>query len=359
MSAEVDLLVVGAGPVGLATAILAAAAGLRARVLERRRAPLDKPCGEGIMPSGVRALAAMGVELDPQSSAPFVGIRYLDGPRVAMARFREGQGVGVRRTVLSAGLLDRARSVGARIETGVFVRDVDDLGREGAVRLRTDQGEVRARYAALACGLRGTLAARTGFTTRCGPRPRFGIRRHFRIAPWSNLVEVHWAVGAEAYVTPVAPDEVGVALLFSGESVRFERLLARFPSLAKRLAPALACSRVRGAGPFDLRVARRTRGRVALLGDAAGYLDPLTGEGLALGFSLARALVDVVAREAPLLEYERAWHRITRRHRALTRATLLLARSPRLRRRVIGAFARHPGLFERALALAESPRPPV
>ncbi len=347
-----DLLVVGAGPAGLATAIQAARAGLRVRVLERRSGPLDKACGEGIMPAGVRALAEMGVALDPRAAGAFVGIRYLDGERVAEARFRSGPGLGVRRIALSAALQRRALALGAQIHAGIEVHGA--WSGPGGVRVETSEGALAARWLALAVGLRGRLRERAGFAAAHAARARFGVRRHYRLAPWSEFVEVHWAEGVEAYVTPVSTDEVGVALLFrEGRRERFERLLARFPALEKRLASARTCSRTRGAGPFDLRVPRRVRGGIALVGDAAGYLDPLTGEGIALGILLSQALVDVLAGGGPLEEYERAWRTHTRRHRALTRAALLLAHHPRLRRKVIAGFARRPALFAAMLRLAE------
>src|SRR5262249_12736081 len=93
-----DLVVVGGGPVGLAAAIHAADRGLSAVVLERRTPPLDKACGEGLMPPGVAALGALGVVVPEHARAPFVGIRYVDGDTVAEARFADGPGWGVRRT---------------------------------------------------------------------------------------------------------------------------------------------------------------------------------------------------------------------------------------------------------------------
>ena len=110
---------------------------------------------------------------------------------------------------------------------------------------------------------------------------------------------MHWADGVEAYVTPVARDEVGVALLWRGGSARYEDLLARFPALAARLAGAPRRSSVRGAGRFQQRAARRFAPGVALVGDAAGYLDAISGEGLTLGFRCAEALAEMLAAGRP------------------------------------------------------------
>src|SRR5262249_13340647 len=149
-----------------------------------------------------------------------------------------------------------------------------------------------------------------------------GVRRHFRLRPWSDLVEVHWADGVEAYVTPVGPDRVGVAFLWSaagGPRGDYEAFFARFPRLRAHLGPAAACpeTAVRGAGPFDVRVESIARGRVLLVGDASGYLDAITGEGLSLAFASAAVLVEATAGD-DASAYPRAWARVRRQHIALT-----------------------------------------
>jgi len=101
----IDVLVVGGGPAGLATAINCALAGLSVNVAEPRTGPIDKACGEGLMPSAVTRLAAIGVRPDGH---PLRGIRYLDSRHRADAPFRRGPGLGVRRTTLHAALAARA-----------------------------------------------------------------------------------------------------------------------------------------------------------------------------------------------------------------------------------------------------------
>ena len=186
-------------------------------------------------------------------------------------------------------------------------------------------------------------------------RRRFGIRRHYRVPPWSRYVEVHWSDLAEAYVTPVGPEEVGVAILRADDAG--ETPLSRFPALAERLRGIEACSSARGAGPFRRRVRRRHAPGIALVGDAAGYVDALTGEGLALGFLGARALVDCVADGKPLADYERACRRLARNHVLVTRSLLLLATRPRLRARVVRLLSRDPALFDRLLAVSSGRLP--
>jgi flavin-dependent dehydrogenase len=157
---------------------------------------------------------------------------------------------------------------------------------------------------------------------------------------------VHWAPCGEAYVTPLGPDCVGVAVL-SSRRMPLARLLGGFPSLTERL-DGVRPGEVRGAGPLRQRSRSRVRGRVLLVGDAAGYVDALTGEGIAIGLAQARAAVAAVVADAPT-SYESAWRRITRRHDLLTRGLLAATRFPAVRSRIVPAAAALPRVFEAAV----------
>jgi flavin-dependent dehydrogenase len=316
---------------------------LSATVLERRRFPIDKPCGEGLMPGGVRLLEAMGARIE--KSRPFEGIRYIDGRNVAEARFRDGHGLGVRRTELSRALLARARELGVEVMEETRVESVIPW-RDGATVACTG-GSLDASWVVVADGL-GSLVP--GNAPR-GMR-RYGFRRHYRIAPWSNFVEVHWGEGAEAYVTPVGEEEVGVAVLWHERAPSWEAMLSRFGRLAECLRGASAISSIQGAGPFRRRPRRVTAGRLALVGDASGYVDAITGEGIAIAFECAQALA-LSLKQGGLASYATAHRRAMRRYRGTTEVVLALASFPWLRRGVVSALAGRSVLFELLLGLAQ------
>ena len=199
-----DLAVAGGGPVGLVTAIEARRRGMSVVVVEPRRTPIDKACGEGLMPSAVARLRELGIA--PQGR-PFVGIRYVGLDREVAARFRAGPGLGVRRTTLHAALSEAADRAGVCRQVG-RVAGVRDDG------MTVTAGDLRSRWLVAADGLHSPVRRELGLDAPTqATRPRFGLRRHFAVAPWTDHVEVHWSGAAEAYVTPVADDLVGVAVL--------------------------------------------------------------------------------------------------------------------------------------------------
>lgn len=337
----IDLLVAGGGPAGLATAVHAARAGLETVVVERRPGPIDKACGEGLMPHSIRQLQRLGVEPDGRE---FGGIRYLDGHRVAEARFRDGAGRGVRRTVLHTALSEAAAAAGVRVvqgEVGPVTQDSTSVRAAG----------FQARYLAAADGLHSPIRRALGLSGGEGRRRRWGIRRHVQIAPWSDCVEVYWGRDAEAYVTPVGENCVGVAILKSTRG-GFDEHLAEFPVLAERIR-GLEHGHDRAAGPLRQKVRDRTAGRVLLVGDAAGYVDALTGEGMGLAFGAAELLVQCVRADRPS-DYDRQWRALTRRYRLLTAALLHGSGFGPVRACITPASAALPAVFTRVVnALGE------
>jgi flavin-dependent dehydrogenase len=356
-----DAVVAGGGPAGLAFAAFAARLGLDVLVLERREGPLDKACGEGLLPAGVRALAPLGVlsRVPAEERAALAAIRWIDaaGPSARLALPPPG-GVAIRRTALSAALLAAAREAGAEVIQGAAVVAHRREG-EGIVA-RTPDVEVRARVLVAADGINSPTRRREGLALPVRRPARYGIRRHYAVAPWTSDVEVHFGRSAEAYVWPSGPSRVGVAFLHApGVSGDPRRLLEAFPAVAARVAGAEEASAPRGAGPFDQAARARVADRLVLLGDAAGYVDALTGEGLSLAFGCAADLAALLpaalvrgATAAALAPYERAWRRRFLPYAAWTRLLLALSRRGVLRRSVLALAAATPAPFERLVAAA-------
>jgi flavin-dependent dehydrogenase len=330
----IDLLVAGGGPAGLATALSGARAGLEVVVVERRNGVLDKACGEGMMPHTLGHLDRLGVI---PTGRPLRGISYVDGDRRVDATFRAGAGRGVRRTVLQTALWQAAEAAGVKLvhgELGEVTQDTESVC----------AGGFRARYLAAADGLHSPLRKALGLAQPDpGPR-RWGIRRHVEIAPWSDSVEVHWGPDAEAYVTPVADDCVGIAIL-SATRGGFDDHFNAFGELQDRVR-GCTHGQDRAAGPLRQKVRTRAAGRVLLVGDAAGYIDALTGEGMGLAFGAAELMVNCVVRERPE-EYDRQWRKMTRRYRALTVALLQASTHASLRAGIVPVAQTLPNLFAR------------
>jgi flavin-dependent dehydrogenase len=338
-----DIFVVGGGPAGLATAIAARQRGFTVAVADLRQPPIDKACGEGLMPDGVEALAAMGVHFGPREAAPFAGIRFIADGRVAEGRFGSRYGLGIRRTVLHRALVSRAAQSGVELHWGA--RADIDIG--GGARL--DGEAVRCRWVIGADG----HASRVRRAAQCAPvsqRVRAGVRQHFRVAPWTNLVEVYWHERGQAYVTPVGSDEVGVALIGRPQAApRIHEISQLFPGLWEKLNGRVTTSSLRGSVSASIALSAVMSRRIALVGDASGSVDAITGEGLSLAFRQANALADALAHGHPS-RYPIAHRRIARMPRMMARVLVMVGEHRWLRRRVIDALAARPKAFNQLLA---------
>ena len=347
------VLVAGGGPIGLAAAIQARLHGFAVTLIDAKTPPIDKACGEGLMPSGVSALRELGIEELP--SAPFRGIRYLQEDRpnatVAVGEFGEGEGWGIRRLALHEALVKRAEELGVELCWGVRILGLSEAG------LTTSEGELEGDWIIGADGLNSSIRKWAGLDGKPAKIRRYGLRRHYAQGSWSDHVEVYWANGCEAYVTPNGPTGMGVAILWDRDRYKPSPSdpLAPFPSLKKRLEGIPFASISRGAGPLQRNSRAVQKGRVLLVGDAAGYVDAITGEGLTLGFHQAKEAITCIAKNRPGA-YRRRYRAVSSRSLLITRLVRWLSFHAGFRRRFIESLSRDPALFGRGLDIMDGNR---
>jgi flavin-dependent dehydrogenase len=339
-----EVFVVGGGPAGLAAAIAARQQGLEVTVADGAQPPIDKACGEGLMPDTLAALAELGMVIQPKEGRSFRGIRFLEGNSVVQADFPHGAGLGLRRTVLHQKMVKRATACGVRLLWSTPVTGICDGG------VVIDGKIVSARWIIGADGGRSRVRRWSGLDAGSRVERRFAFRRHYRAKPWSDYTDIYWGEGMQAYVTPLGKEETCVAVISGDPRVRLESAWKEFPRLAAELEGAATASTERGGITAMHRLARVHSGNVALIGDASGGVDAITGEGLCLSFRQARALGEALA-VGNLSGYQEAHCRLSRRPRFMARLMLLLDGHPRLRQHALRTLAADPSLFERLVSV--------
>jgi flavin-dependent dehydrogenase len=334
-----DVVIVGGGPVGLAAAIAARLNGLEVLLADRSRPPVDKPCGEGVMPEGVSALRLLGVPVD-DGALPFYGIRFTEAGSSVEASFPAvaGHGIGLRRLHLHRLLVLRAQEVGVITRWGEPVTGVSSAGVQIAGR------NVPSQWIVGADGRESRVRRWAGFRPLANVRRRIGFRQHFRARPWTDFVEVHWHDLGQAVVTPTAHDDVCVSV-FTSEPMRpMARLIELFPEISQRLKGTQPTSSVRGSISGSSNMRSVVRDGIALIGDASGSVDALTGEGLSMGFRQALALAEAFAKD-DLSHCQAAHHRIGRMPLRMASLMLFVGARGWLRRRVLHALAAESSMF--------------
>jgi len=339
-----DVFVIGGGPAGLAAAIAARQQGFEVVVADGSRPPIDKPCGEGLMPDGCAALAQLGISVPEEVSRPFRGITFVSGGVRSQANFPTGFGVGVRRTVLHRLMVERAEAVGVSLRWNT---PVTGLHADGVL---LGKESVRARWIVGADGGHSLVRRWAGLDRFRTDRTRFAFRRHYRITPWTDCMELHWGPKRQIYVTAVAKNEICVALVSSDPHLRLDAALPAFPEFAARLRDADPSSAERGATSSTRKLRQVYQGRVALVGDASGAVDSITGEGLCLSFRQAQVLAECFV-AGDLRRYQQEHRKLARRPAMMARLMLTLDWKTSLRQRVMRAFNSDPRLFSRMLAM--------
>jgi flavin-dependent dehydrogenase len=339
-----DVVIVGGGPAGLAAAIALDQKGIECTVVEALEPPIDKCCGEGLMPDALRSLKALGVEIREEEGYPFQGIRFANGTHSVEADFPNGAGLGVRRTHLHQRMSDRAREVGVRLMWG----NRANLGSQEEVVV--NGVPTRFRWLIGADGTASQVRRWAGLAAEKAFSQRFGFRRHYEIAPWSKYVEVHWGAIGQVYITPVAPDRVCVVFITRSGRVDREHFLNGFPEVARKLVGAPIVTQERGAVSVTRKLHRVANETVALIGDASGSADAITGEGLAQSFRQASALAASI-QDHNLRDYNKAHCLIARLPHAMARLMLTMDRWPAMEKHGMRALASDTSFFEDLLSV--------
>jgi flavin-dependent dehydrogenase len=348
--------VIGAGPSGAAAALFAAQGGQRVVVFDKQSFPRDKPCGEGLMPSGRLPLRELGLEdaVVSGGAPPLNGVQFgLPEREPVEVPFPEhdGQraGLGIRRLAFDARLTERlGHHPRIQFSPQTEVRDVRSDA-DGMATVITAAGEVRARFVAVADGLRSAIRHRLGWTV--GPRPphRYGIVGHWTMdAPIDPWVRITFDAGLEVYEGPVAGNQRMVGLLCYQERMgEFGgRLESRYREIVKALRPEFRRAEMIGpvsaVGPFWYQASTVAQDRIFLVGDASGFTDPITAEGIATGLRQARAFAGALPSSSPEGDYRLAHRRLTKDPRRVASLLLRLSRTPALVERGIRAHRRAP-----------------
>jgi len=302
---DAQVLVVGGGPAGSSVATFLARAGVDVQVLDRAHFPRPKPCAEYLSPEASRLLEAMGAldRVEQTGAAQLSGIRVrapngavIKGDFIAAHGFRgfRDRGLSVRREVLDSILLDCARDAGARVNEGVRVTDVvrDADGRVAGVHTLTNgtAGELRADVVIAADGLRSVIARRIGLarTTRW-PRRLALVTHYSGVADIGEHGEMHVERDGYVGIADVGNGITTVALVVPASRARefsedravfLDAWLRARTHLAPRFVSARRVSPVAVTGPFASHARRAWAPGVALVGDAADFFDPFTGEGI-------------------------------------------------------------------------------
>ena len=340
---DADVFVIGGGPAGLAAAIAACSRGLRVTVADGNRAPIDKACGEGLMPDAIAAAGRIGIVLPESEGFHFRGIGFHGEGRSMAAEFPYGLGLGIRRTSLHTHLVEQAGRAGVDMLWSTPVTGIEQSA------VQTKNGRITTRWIIGADGSGSRVRRWAGLHRFTRNSQRFASRQHFAVKPWTDLVEIYWGDACQVYVTPVSPEEVCVAFISHTPGTRLADAWRRFPQLEARLGSKMPSSNERGAVTATSRLRTVVRDHVALIGDASGSVDAITGQGHCQGFQQAEALAGALV-TGDLIRYAAQHRRIALRPAVMADFMLTMDRWPRVRRRALSAMAAHPQSFARLLA---------
>jgi menaquinone-9 beta-reductase len=378
MSAEDrEVVVAGGGPAGCAAAIFLRQLGHDVLLLDAARFPRDKVCGESVSPEAWRLLERLGAAVAVRALAPGpvrgMQLTAPDGTRF-VGRYREDREVGfaLRRIDLDAALLASARAAGVEVREGArVVETLRDGPAVAGVAVATSEAvppsPIRARLVVGADGRHGRVARSLGLLHEHPRLRKFAVRGHFEgMQGLAELGEMQVAGGGYCGVAPLSQTRANVAFVLDlsemraaeGDLAAFyaDTLQRRWPGLHERLHHARLLAPPRAIGPLALVARRTTLPGLVLVGDAAGFFDPFTGEGITLALRSAEIAAEVghaaLQRGASLQEYETRRDAATRDKFRVNRLLQRLIAWPALANATARRLARRPELADRLVRIA-------
>lgn len=344
---DISIGIIGGGPAGLSAAICLAEKGIDVEVFEKGDWPIDKVCGEGILPIGVEFLESHNIleNIGAENYRKFFGIRYIDGRKTAHADFKQGFGLGIRRTALSEGLVKRANEFSnISLNSSCELDSINKFDNTVEILIRRNENLEKYNFDYLiSCdGLRSKTRRLLYLDeTSSNNIQRIGARVHYQSRPWSDRVEVYWHNGIECYITPVSEELIELAFIWNHEIVKpqnfgglEEGLKHFFPDIFDRFKDNKKITNLRSIGPLALKSKRAFKDRVILLGDAYFYLDGITGEGISMAFAESEILTDCLMFDKKTFpnNYESRIKSRIKNHIFVTRLALFFSNKPKLRR---------------------------
>jgi 2-polyprenyl-6-methoxyphenol hydroxylase-like FAD-dependent oxidoreductase len=343
MLSNQKIYVVGAGPAGLVAAIALRRDGHDVTIVDRAIPPIDKACGEGLLPESLAALGELGIQIPADVGFAFRGIRFTDASSSVAGDFPNGAGRGVRRTVLHQILVESAIRLGISTIWNAKYVGLADRG------ISVNHQFIEAQLVVGADGQKSQIRQQAGLGNVTSEKRRYGFRQHFRLSPWSSYVELYWGKKSQIYITPIAADEICVAVVSRNPHLRLANVLDDFPELKRKLSTAVPLSTEMGALSVSRKLRRVQQNRIVLIGDASGSVDAVTGEGMCLAFKQALALSAAV-KSGRIHEYQQRHRALMKRPHMMASLMLALERNSQLQRRALAGLSRHPEIFESLLA---------